>query len=58
MGVTTGTLSAIKSQLITITIPGTLPRDKADELAAALNAVIEAFNAKHSSGAPSVTVQP
>ena len=57
MGVTTGKLTADEQQVITITVPGSLSRDKADELAAALNEVIAAFNTAHSGGAPVVTVQ-
>jgi hypothetical protein len=56
MGVTTGKLTADEQQVITITVPASLTRDQADELAAALNAVIAAFNAAHSGGAPAVTV--
>ena len=57
MGVTTGALSGLESQLITITVPGTLPRDKADELSTALNEVIQEFNDSHPGDKPSLTIE-
>jgi hypothetical protein len=57
MGVTTGALSGLESQKITITVPGTLPRDKADELAAALNELIEEFNDSHPGAKPALAVE-
>jgi hypothetical protein len=56
MGVTTGKLSADEQQVITITIPGTLTREQGDELATALNQVIDAFNNSHPGGEPWVSV--
>jgi hypothetical protein len=57
MGVTTGALSSVESQKITITVPGTLPREEADALAAALNEVIEEFNDSHPGDTPSLTIE-
>jgi hypothetical protein len=56
MGVTTGSLTAIEQQVITIKIPGTLTREQADEFAAALNQLVDEFNASHSTGAPRILV--
>jgi len=55
MGVTTGSLTGLEQQVITITIPGTLTREQADQLASALNALVADFNASHPAGAPSIT---
>jgi hypothetical protein len=51
MGVTFGMLAAAEQQVVTISIPG-LSRDRADELAAALNAIVAEFNASHATGSP------
>jgi hypothetical protein len=56
MGVTTGKLSDDEQQVITITIPGTLTLEQGDELATALNQVLDAFNAGHPGGEPWVSV--
>jgi hypothetical protein len=56
MGVTTGQLSSTKKQIITINVPASLAREQADELGAALNAVLKEFNDKHPSGKPVLTV--
>ena len=56
MGVTTGSLSSIEQQVITITIPGTLTQLQADEFATALNVLVAEFNASHPTGAPAIAV--
>jgi hypothetical protein len=60
MGVTTGELSGDESQLITITVPGTLNSDQAEVLSAALNKAIDDFNRKNSGRrgqSPTLTVE-
>ena len=56
MGVTTGSLSDVEQQVITITIPDGLTPEQAEQLAAALRALVAEFNAAHRSGAPAITV--
>ena len=56
MGVTTGELTEDEAQWITITVPGTLDRDEADALGAALNEVVQEFNDAHPSGERVLTV--
>jgi hypothetical protein len=56
MGVTTGSLTAIQQQVITIKIPASLTWEQADEFAAALNELVSEFNASHPGGAPRIVV--
>ena len=56
MGVTTGSLTGIEQQVITIKIPASLTREQADEFAAALNQLVNEFNAAHPPGAPRIVV--
>lgn len=56
MGVTTGSLTGIEQQVITIKIPASLTREQADEFAAALNQLVSEFNAAHPPGAPRIVV--
>jgi len=57
MGVTSGELTDDEEQTIIIDVPGTLTRDQADALGAALNEAVDEFNDAHPSGLPVLTVE-